>query len=155
MGKTSEAPRRVWLAGLDNLHGQSNQARDASLLSSPPKRRFPGDTTRRCRVGLVALNPEMTIVCNLNTVLNHVSYEPHGNWPRQATAYSGNDDSVATTSIFSYWKEAGGNISFILLVRRKNINSLVFPGPRFEKRLKYIRECDIVLLFLGALVKYL
>jgi hypothetical protein len=39
---------------LDNLHGQSHQARDASLLSSPPKRRFPGDTTRRCRVGLVA-----------------------------------------------------------------------------------------------------
>jgi hypothetical protein len=26
-GKTSEAPRRIWLAGLDDLHGQSNQAR--------------------------------------------------------------------------------------------------------------------------------
>jgi hypothetical protein len=39
--------------------------------------------------------------------------------------------------------------------REKKKNSLVSPGPHFEKRLKYIRECDIVSLFLGALVKYL
>lgn len=38
VGKALKAARRLWLASLDNLHGQSNQARNASLLDSPPKR---------------------------------------------------------------------------------------------------------------------
>jgi hypothetical protein len=41
--------------------------------------------------------------------------------------------------------ETGRNISHILLVRKKSINSLAIPGPPFGKILKYIREYDKML----------